>query len=96
MHPSIIVKEAIARLGIRPYPLSLSYELTWLRNLERSYCDRHTPMQSELTRDQIFTVLGEFYDSECATRTSIEVIRSRIGTSTRSSNGWSSGASASA
>ncbi len=62
MHPSIIARGAIARLGIRPYPLSLSFEVTWLCNLECAYCDRHTPMASELTRDQIFTALGEFHD----------------------------------
>jgi hypothetical protein len=34
MHHSMIFRGAIARLGIRPYPLSLSYELTWRCNLE--------------------------------------------------------------
>src|SRR5215510_2372741 len=62
MHPSMMIRGMIARLGIRPYPLSLSYEVTWLCNLACAYCDRHTPMARELTRDQIFTALSEFYE----------------------------------
>jgi MoaA/NifB/PqqE/SkfB family radical SAM enzyme len=62
MHPSIIVRGAIARLGLRPYPLSLSYEVTWLCNLECAYCDRHTPMPRELTLHETFAALGGFYD----------------------------------
>jgi MoaA/NifB/PqqE/SkfB family radical SAM enzyme len=62
MHPSMILRGAIARAGIRPYPLSLSYEVTWRCNLECTYCDRHTPLPRELTRDGIFRALGEFYD----------------------------------
>jgi len=62
MHPSIIARGMIARLGIRPYPLSLSFEVTWRCNLECAYCDRHTAMRDELTRDQIFTALGEFHN----------------------------------
>jgi hypothetical protein len=33
MHPSIVVRGAIARLGLRRYPIGLTYELTWLCNL---------------------------------------------------------------
>lgn len=62
MHPSMIIRGMIARLGIRPYPLSLTYEVTWLCNLACAYCDRHTPMPQELTRDQIFNALEEFHD----------------------------------
>lgn len=62
MHPSIVVKGAIARLGIRPYPLALSYEVTWRCNLECAYCDRHTPMPRELTLDETLAALGEFHD----------------------------------
>jgi MoaA/NifB/PqqE/SkfB family radical SAM enzyme len=61
MHPSTIARGMIARLGIRPYPLSLSYEVTWRCNLACAYCDRHTPMPRELARDEILTALGEFY-----------------------------------
>lgn len=62
MRLSIIARGAIARLGLRPYPLGLTFELTWLCNLACTYCDRHTPMRNELTRDQIFQALAEFYE----------------------------------
>jgi MoaA/NifB/PqqE/SkfB family radical SAM enzyme len=62
MHPSIIARGAIARLGLRSYPLGLTFELTWLCNLACTYCDRHTPMRNELRRDQIFQALAEFYE----------------------------------
>jgi len=58
--PSTIARGAIARFGIRPYPITVDYELTWRCNLECLYCDRHTPMARELTREQIFDTLGEF------------------------------------
>jgi MoaA/NifB/PqqE/SkfB family radical SAM enzyme len=61
MHPSIIARGMIARLGIRPYPLSLSYEVTWRCNLTCAYCDRHTPMPREMTRGEIFGALAEFH-----------------------------------
>jgi len=56
----IIARGAIARLGLRAYPLGVTWELTWLCNLACSYCDRHTPTPNELTREQIFIVLEEF------------------------------------
>jgi MoaA/NifB/PqqE/SkfB family radical SAM enzyme len=62
MHPSMMIRGMIARLGIRPYPLSLTYEVTWQCNLACAYCDRHTPMPQEMTRDEIFKALGEFHD----------------------------------
>jgi len=62
MHPSTIAKGAMARLGLRPSPLGLAYELSWLCNLECTYCDRHTPMGNEMARDQIFSALGEFVE----------------------------------
>jgi len=61
IYPSVIARGAIARLGMRSYPLSLTFEVTWLCNLACRYCDRHTPMRNELTRDQIFRALAEFY-----------------------------------
>jgi len=61
MDASIISRGALARLGLRAYPLGLTYELTWLCNLACSYCDRHTPTPSELTREQIFRTLEEFH-----------------------------------
>lgn len=60
MDPSRIMKEAIAWFGLRPFPISLAYEMSWLCNLECGYCDRHTPMERELNREQIFAALGEF------------------------------------
>ena len=62
VHPSVVAKGAVARLGLRPYPLGLTYELSWLCNLSCSYCDRHVPMQNELARDDIFKALSEFHD----------------------------------
>jgi MoaA/NifB/PqqE/SkfB family radical SAM enzyme len=62
MDSSIVVKGAMAWLGIRPSPISLAYELSWLCNLECAYCDRHTPMANEMTRDQILKALGEFVE----------------------------------
>ena len=50
-----------ARLG-RPAPLSLTFELTHLCNLACDYCDRHTPMSNEMTREQILKALAEFID----------------------------------
>ena len=61
MQASVIARGALARFGVKPYPLGLTYEVTWLCNLACSYCDRHTPMARELTREQIFTALEEFY-----------------------------------
>ena len=61
MRASTVVKGAIARFGIRPYPITVDYELTWRCNLECLYCDRHTPMARELTREQIFAALDEFH-----------------------------------
>jgi MoaA/NifB/PqqE/SkfB family radical SAM enzyme len=62
IRPSAITRAALARLGIRPALISLTYEVTWRCNLACSYCDRHTPMPHEMTRDEIFTVLQEFHD----------------------------------
>jgi len=56
---SVIARGAIARLGLKPYPLGVTYELTWLCNLACTYCDRHTPMSNELSREEIFARLVE-------------------------------------
>ena len=61
MRASVLARGAIARLGIRSYPLGLTYEMSWLCNLACSYCDRHVPMPRELAREDIFKALGEFY-----------------------------------
>jgi len=62
MNRKMIFKGMVARLGIRPSPIALTYEITWQCNLTCSYCDRHTPMRNEMKREEIFKVLGEFYD----------------------------------
>lgn len=59
---SVFAKGLVARLGIKPYPLSLTFEVSWRCNLACGYCDRHTPMRNELTRDQIFQALDEFHE----------------------------------
>ena len=61
MHPSIILRGALARFVGIPAPLSLSYEVTWRCNLACQYCDRHTPMPRELSRSEIFAALADFY-----------------------------------
>ena len=60
MYPSAIARAAMARLGLRPSLIDLTYEVTWRCNLACSYCDRHTPMPNEMTHEQIFRVLREF------------------------------------
>jgi len=62
MRASTVVRGAIARFGIRPYPMTVDYELTWRCNLECIYCDRHTPMARELSREQILAALTEFHE----------------------------------
>lgn len=59
--PSIIAMGAVARLGIKSYPIGVTFELTWLCNLACTYCDRHTPMANEMTREQIFRAFAEFH-----------------------------------
>jgi MoaA/NifB/PqqE/SkfB family radical SAM enzyme len=61
MRPSIVARGMVARAGIKPYPLSLTFELTWLCNLACGYCDRHTPMRREMTREEILSALGQFH-----------------------------------
>ncbi|HWO46312.1 MAG TPA: radical SAM protein [Methylomirabilota bacterium] len=55
-----IAKGMIARVGIRPIPIAVTYEVTWLCNLACGYCDRHTPMRNEMNHEQIFEALEEF------------------------------------
>lgn len=61
MRPSAIARGLTARLGIKPYPISLTYEVSWRCNLACSYCDRHTPLPNEMTSRQIFRALEEFH-----------------------------------
>jgi len=60
MTPKMVLRAAVARTGLKPAPLSVTYEVTWLCNLSCGYCDRHTPMHHELTREEIFRALEEF------------------------------------
>ena len=62
MDTPTLAKSTMAWLGLRAFPISLAYELSWLCNLECAYCDRHTPMANEMTREQIFVALGEFVE----------------------------------
>ena len=55
-----LIRTAAAWVGYRPAPIALTFELTHLCNLVCVYCDRHTPMPQEMTREQIFTALSEF------------------------------------
>ena len=48
------------RGGFRPI-LGCVYT-EWKCNLECAYCDRHTPMANEMSRDQILKALGEFVE----------------------------------
>lgn len=59
MGPQALARGLGARLGLRPVPLSLTYELTWLCNLACAYCDRHTPMAAELSLEQSLQALSE-------------------------------------
>ncbi len=60
MHKAtLLTKGIVARFG-RPSPLVLTFELSHRCNLACVYCDRHTPMPQEMSRDDIFRVLDEF------------------------------------
>ena len=61
MHATMLLKGLIARVGLQPSPLSLTYEVTWRCNLACGYCDRHTPMRREMQLDEIFSAFGAFY-----------------------------------
>jgi MoaA/NifB/PqqE/SkfB family radical SAM enzyme len=56
----MIGKAILARMRLGSYPLALTWETTWRCTLACRYCDRHTPMPRELTREQIFKALEEF------------------------------------
>lgn len=61
MDGAFLLRGLGARAGIKPAPLSLTYEVTWLCNLACSYCDRHTRMRRELSREEIFSALEQFH-----------------------------------
>ncbi len=58
----------LARMGYRPAPSALTFELTHLCNLACVYCDRHTPMPQEMTREQIKISLDGLQESHDAAR----------------------------
>ncbi len=62
MNPLMILKGAVARMGIQPSPISLAYEVTYLCNLDCIYCDRHTALSNEMKNEEIFSALTQFYD----------------------------------
>ncbi len=62
MDPILLARVIGARLGFAPVPLSLGFELTHRCNLACVYCDRHTPMPQEMSREAIFRALGQFVE----------------------------------
>lgn len=62
LNADTIGKGALAWLGVRPVPLAVGFEITHLCNLECHYCDRHTKLPQEMTKEQIFTALEQFID----------------------------------
>ena len=61
MHVASLVRTLAARAG-RPVPLSVTFEVTHLCNLACSYCDRHTPMPNEMSKEQILKALAQFIE----------------------------------
>lgn len=59
---STMMRGTAAWLGIKPSPIALAYEVTHLCNLSCDYCDRHTPMPSEMGINEILSVLQQFCD----------------------------------
>ncbi|MDH5671200.1 MAG: radical SAM protein [Myxococcales bacterium] len=61
MDVSSVGRFVAARLHAAAAPLILEYELTHLCNLACHYCDRHTRQADELSREEIFRILDEFF-----------------------------------
>ncbi len=55
----VIAKILAAKFG-KASPLAVTFEITHLCNLACVYCDRHTPLPNEMTRDEIFSVFEQF------------------------------------
>lgn len=62
MQPLALARILGARAGIAPVPHSLGFELTHLCNLACTYCDRHTPSPTEMSREQILGALAQFVE----------------------------------
>lgn len=58
MRPKVVLRVVGARLGF-PVPLVVGFEITHLCNLACGYCDRHTPLPSEMTFEEICQALAE-------------------------------------
>lgn len=61
MELKTIARIAAARVAARPRPIAVAFELTHLCNLACHYCDRHTPLPNEMTREQILSALSDLY-----------------------------------
>jgi len=57
LKPATFFSFAKARVFGLPAPIAVGFELTHLCNLECLYCDRHTPLPSEMTFEQILSAL---------------------------------------
>jgi MoaA/NifB/PqqE/SkfB family radical SAM enzyme len=55
------LRGAAAWMRLRPAPIGVGFEITHLCNLECDYCDRHTPLPNEMSREQILTALRELH-----------------------------------
>ncbi|MCU0693647.1 MAG: radical SAM protein [Polyangiaceae bacterium] len=47
------------RMGARPAPVSVGFELTHQCNLACRYCDRHTPVDASMSTEQLFRALDQ-------------------------------------
>ncbi len=61
MHWTDYAKLVGARARAQAVPFSLGFELTHRCNLQCEYCDRHTPLPSEMSYDQMLRALAELY-----------------------------------
>ncbi|MBT8493536.1 MAG: radical SAM protein [Deltaproteobacteria bacterium] len=62
MNTKALARGALARLGIKPVPLAVGFEITHQCNLACGYCDRHTKLPNEMTCEQIFAALAELVE----------------------------------
>jgi MoaA/NifB/PqqE/SkfB family radical SAM enzyme len=61
MGPFEILQVVGARTMGRAVPLAVGFEVTHLCNLTCSYCDRHTRLPNEMSREEIFRALEELH-----------------------------------
>jgi len=60
MRAGTVLRFIGARVGLRPCPLHLDFEVTHLCNLSCRYCDRHTRRPAELTHEEALAALKGF------------------------------------